>query len=170
MIIIDVTSKSKKWRDFENLIEKIAKEIIPLTDLKKILRKNFTLELSVSLVSDVQMKKINFQYRGKNKPTNVLSFPALDENLLRQVGLKEVAKSFSYMFLGDIVISFETVKKESLAQKKKFEDHLTHMILHSILHLLGYDHEVEKMAIEMEKLEVAILKKLRIKNPYQLIT
>ena len=71
------------------------------------------------------------------------------------------------LLLGDIVIAYETVKKESLAQKKKFHEHLTHLILHSILHLIGFDHEDEKMAKIMENLEIKILKTLKIQNPYQ---
>jgi probable rRNA maturation factor len=169
--MIDIVVKSKKWaeiKNVENFIEKTIQKIIPLTDLKKILKKNFILEISVSLVSDLQMKKINLEFRGKNKATNVLSFPALDENLIRQIGLKKLAGADEYLFLGDIIIAFETLKKESLAQKKKFHDHLIHLILHSILHLIGYDHEEEKMAKIMEDLEVRILKKLKIKDPYQL--
>jgi probable rRNA maturation factor len=169
--MIDIVVKSKKWaeiKNVENFIEKTIQKIIPLTDLKKILKKNFILEISVSLISDLQMKKINWEFRGKNKATNVLSFPALDENLIRQIGLKELVEHHEYLFLGDIIIAFETLKKESLAQKKKFHDHLIHLILHSILHLIGYDHEEEKMAKIMEDLEVKILKKLKIKNPYQL--
>jgi len=169
--MIDIVVKSKKWaeiKNVENFIEKTIQKIIPLTDLKKILKKNFILEISVSLVSDLQMKKINLEFRGKNKATNVLSFPALDENLIRQIGLKELVGNHEYLFLGDIIIAFETLKKESLAQKKKFHDHLIHLILHSILHLIGYDHEEEKMAKIMEDLEVKILKKLKIKDPYQL--
>ena len=169
--MIDIVVKSKKWaeiKNVENFVEKTIQKIIPLIDLKKILKKNFILEISVSLVSDLQMKKINLEFRGKNKATNVLSFPALDENLIRQIGLKKLAGADEYLFLGDIIIAFETLKKESLAQKKKFHDHLTHLILHSILHLIGYDHEEEKMAKIMEDLEVRILKKLKIKDPYQL--
>ena len=169
--MIDIVVKSKKWaeiKNVENFVEKTIQKIIPLTDLKKILKKNFILEISVSLVSDLQMKKINLEFRGKNKATNVLSFPALDENLIRQIGLKKLAGADEYLFLGDIIIAFETLKKESLAQKKKFHDHLIHLNLHSILHLIGYDHEEEKMAKIMEDLEVRILKKLKIKDPYQL--
>ncbi len=170
MINIDVVIKSKKWQDeknIENFIDKTCQNLIPLTDLKKILTKDFELELSVLLVSDAQIKKINSQFRQKNKPTNVLSFPALDENLIRNIGIKKVVGSNTYLLLGDIIIAQETVKKESLAQKKKFRDHLTHLILHSILHLIGYDHEDEKMANTMEALEVKILKRIGIANPYQ---
>ncbi len=170
-ISLDIIAKSKKWnthRNIQQFIERTCHKIIPLTDLKKLLRKNFTLEIAISLVSSRQMKTINFEFRGKNKPTNVLSFPNLDENLVREVGIKKAVGSASFLPLGDIVIAYEIVEKESLAQKKKFHDHLTHLILHSILHLIGYDHEEEGMAKIMEDLEIEILQKLKIKNPYQL--
>lgn len=170
MIFIDLELKSKKWNDEKNIekfVEKTCQKIILLTDLKKILTKNFTLEVAISLVSDAQIKKINSEFRGKNKATDVLSFSNLDENLIREVGLKKAVGAAKYLLLGDVVIAYETVKKESLAQKKKFDDHLTHLILHSILHLIGFDHEDEKMAKKMENLEIKILQSLKIKNPYQ---
>jgi probable rRNA maturation factor len=170
MISIDLELKSKKWceeKNIEGFIEKACKKIVPLTDLKKILTKDFTLEISISLVSDAQIKKINSEFRGKNKATNILSFANLDENLIQEVGLKKAVGTLKYLLLGDIVIAYETIKKESLAQKKKFHDHLTHLILHGILHLIGLDHEDEKMAKKMENLEIKILKSLKIKNPYQ---
>ncbi len=95
-----------------------------------------------------------------------MSFPSLDEYLVREVGIKKAVGPYDYLLLGDIIISYQTVKKESLAQKKKFRDHLTHLILHSILHLIGFDHEDEAMATKMEALEVKILKKIGISNPY----
>ncbi len=143
MIAVDVVTKNKKWVGKEKLVERLAKKLISLV-------KSDAQEISISLVSDRQMKKINSQFRDKNKPTNVLSFPAFDR-----------------LFLGDIVIAYETLEREAKEQKKKFNDHLTHLILHSILHLLGHDHEEEKMAQKMEKLEIKILKQLDIENPYK---
>ena len=143
MIAVDVVTKSKKWVGKEKLVERLAKKLISLV-------KSDAQELAISLVSDRQIKKINLQFRDKNKPTNVLSFPAFDR-----------------VFLGDIVIAYETLEREAKEQKKKFNDHLTHLILHSILHLLGHDHEEEKMAQKMEKLEIKILKQLDIENPYK---
>ncbi len=140
---IDIVTKSKKWKGKEILVEKLTKKLLPQLKIK-------AEEVSISLVSDAQMKKINFQFRQKNKPTNVLSFPAFDE-----------------VFLGDIVIAFETLEREAKEQNKSFENHLTHLILHSILHLLGYDHEEEKEAQKMEKLEIKILHQLGIANPYK---
>jgi probable rRNA maturation factor len=143
VIAVDVVTKSKKWIGKEKLVERLAKKLISLV-------KSDAQELAISLVSDRQIKKINLQFRDKNKPTNVLSFPAFDR-----------------VFLGDIVIAYETLEREAKEQKKKFNDHLTHLILHSILHLLGHDHEEEKMAQKMEKLEIKILKQLDIENPYK---
>jgi probable rRNA maturation factor len=105
-------------------------------------------EVTVVLANDAFVKKLNHAFRGKNKPTNVLSFPG-EEN-----------------HLGDIVLARETIVREAKAQKKAPRDHATHLIIHGMLHLLGYDHEREKDAAAMEALEIKILKKLGIGNPY----
>jgi probable rRNA maturation factor len=172
MINIEIESSSKKWlveKNIEKFIEETCKKLIPLTDLKKILKKNFILEISISLVSDAQIKKINSEFRDKNKPTDVLSFSNLDEKIIRNKGIVKAVGDLKYLFLGDIVLSYETIKKDSLAQKKNFRNHMTHLILHSILHLIGFDHEETEMAKKMERLEIQILKKFKIRNPYQSI-
>lgn len=165
----DISQKSKKWNHLENpikLVDEISKKLISLTELKKILTGNLTLELSISLVSDAQIKKINNQFRQKNKPTNVLSFPSFDTDLIRNFGLKKIIGNDNFVFLGDIVISFDRVYIEAKLQKKTFENHLTHLILHSILHLIGYDHNNDDEAKIMEDLEIKVLKTLKITNPY----
>ncbi|MBL6664437.1 MAG: rRNA maturation RNase YbeY [Rickettsiales bacterium] len=170
MIDIDVELKSKKWLDVKNptkLVEQITSKLIPLTELNSILKKDFTLELAISLVSNAQIKKINALHRNKDKATNILSFPNLDHALIHQEGLENLVKNANYLFLGDIVIAYEKLKSESKNQNKSFNCHLTHLILHSILHLIGFDHEDENQAKEMENLEVNILKILNINNPYQ---
>ncbi|MBM3579401.1 MAG: rRNA maturation RNase YbeY [Alphaproteobacteria bacterium] len=139
---IDIVLKSKKWVGKEKLVEKITKKILPLAKVN-------ACEVSISLVCDRQMKKINLQFRGKDKSTNVLSFSAFDK-----------------FFLGDIVLAYETLVREAVEQKKTFNNHLAHLLLHSILHLLGHDHEEEEMAEKMEKLEIKILGQLGISNPY----
>lgn len=166
MIIVDIATRSKKWSGKEKFCERISKKIIPFTELGRLLKKNIIIEVAISLVLDRQMKKINFEFRGKNKPTNVLSFPALDENLIHEIGLEKAVGNTKHFFCGDIILSFEIIKKESIAQKKSFDDHLTHLILHSILHLIGFDHEDKKSAKIMENLEIKILKKFHINNPY----
>lgn len=170
MIFIDVAIDHEKWleeKNIERFIKKICKELIPLTDLQKILEKIDRLEVSVLLTCDDEIKKMNKKFLGKNKPTDVLSFPFLDEKIIREKGLVKAVSGLKHLCLGDIVISLETTKKDSLAQKKNFRDHLTHLVLHSILHLIGHDHEDEKMAEIMENSEIKILKKFGINNPYK---
>ncbi len=169
-IYIDIVSKSKKWlavKNIEKFISKTCQELILLSEIKTFLQKKSNcLELSVSLVSNAQIKKINREFREKNKATDVLSFPFLDEKLIRKNGFKNTVKPMQQIFLGDIILAFEVINKEALAAKKDFHQHLTHLLLHSLLHLIGYDHKKKKDAEIMEKIEIKILKKLGIKNPY----
>ena len=173
MVICDITIKSKKWQKQKNIsefIENITAKIIDLCALKKFSQKKYQLEIIFSLVSDVQMQKINLAHRNKNKPTNVLSFANFDEKKIAEIGVKKffdkILNTQNFLVLGDIILSYETIENEALAQNKKYNDHLTHLIVHAILHLIGYDHEQEEMAKEMESLEVKILQKLKISNPY----
>lgn len=169
-INIDLEIKSKKWlaiKNIEKLVENYCKELILLSEIKSFLQKKSSrIELAVSLVSNSQIKKINQQFRNKNKATDVLSFAFLDEKLLRQNGFKNFAKPMSQIFLGDIVLAFEIIAKEAKKSKKDFYQHLQHLLLHSLLHLIGYDHEKSEDAKVMEKIEIKILRKLGIKNPY----
>lgn len=164
-ITIDIVKKSKKWDEISTKeIENITKKLISLSEIAQF--KNH-LELSISLVSDLQIKKINHEYRKKNKATNVLSFSFLDEEQMQKQGFAKYSKNLQHIFLGDIILAFETIKKEAKNERKTFKNHLTHLLLHALLHLIGFDHEKESDAKKMEKIEVEILKKLKINNPYQ---
>jgi probable rRNA maturation factor len=111
-------------------------------------------ELTIRLVNADESQQLNDQYRHKNKPTNVLSFPF------------EVPDGVELNLLGDIVICAHVVEKEAKAQNKALFDHWAHMVIHGCLHLLGYDHINDNDAEEMEALEITILTKLEINNPY----
>ncbi|MCF4837249.1 rRNA maturation RNase YbeY, partial [Acinetobacter baumannii] len=104
--------------------------------------------------------QLNLQYREKDKPTNVLSFPSdIPE---------EVLPMLDALPLGDLVICIPVVLQEALEQKKTAQNHFAHLLVHGVLHLLGYDHETsDEDAEEMEGLEIEILAKLNIANPYQ---
>ncbi|WP_413154287.1 rRNA maturation RNase YbeY [Bartonella sp. cb54] len=154
MITIDITIENSGWNDKQmlyNITEKALK-----TTMHHVSLENVVSEVSLLFTDDKHMAQINAQWRNKNKPTNVLSFPAFPLKVGQPPRL----------MLGDIVIARETVALEAKKEGKSFEDHLTHMIVHGVLHLLGYNHEIDDEAQQMEKLEREILQKLSIKDPY----
>ncbi len=110
--------------------------------------------INLKILTDEDIKELNKKFRNKNTTTNVLSFSNED-----------VSKSITGN-LGDIAISYEFVKRESKEHKKNFDDHMIHMLIHGVYHILGFDHENDEMADIMEIKEVKLLKKLDIKNPY----
>lgn len=116
-------------------------------------------ELTIRLVDSQTIQSYNFQYRQKDKPTNVLSFPnEIPQELKQQMGISE---------LGDIIICHEIIQLEAKDQNKALEAHYAHMVIHGVLHLLGYDHIEQADADIMEPLEISILAKLNIDNPYE---
>lgn len=113
------------------------------------------LEVSILLGSDALLQQLNLRWRGKDRPTNVLAFPADAPDLPGTPRL-----------LGDVAIALETLLREAGAAGLAPADHLTHLVVHGILHLLGHDHEVEAEAERMEALEVRILDSLGVADPY----
>ena len=116
-------------------------------------------ELAVMLTDDPGIRTLNSNWRGIDKPTNVLSFPALQGEGARKPG-------DAPRMLGDIAIAYETTRREADAEGKLFEHHLSHLAIHGFLHLIGYDHENDADAEEMEALETEILEQLGIPDPY----
>ena len=112
-----------------------------------------------------KIKGLNAQFRGKNNSTNVLSFPSTTE-IYKVIGIPKFEAHVDPFELGNIAIAYEVCKKEADSSKIDFEHHVYHLIIHSVLHLLGYDHEEDKNAVKMEKIEVQVLAKLGISNPY----
>jgi len=123
------------------------------------------LELSILLSDDQNIHALNRQYRGKDKATNVLSFPSLSQDDIKNILATGAAGQ--PVVLGDVIFALETIKAEAHGQGKKFSDHFCHLCLHGILHLLGYDHVEEAEAEAMEALEKKLLGKLSIDDPYQ---
>jgi probable rRNA maturation factor len=116
-------------------------------------------ELAVMLTDDAGIRTLNSNWRGIDKPTNVLSFPALQPT---GAGGPDDAPRM----LGDIAIAYETTRKEADDEQKPFDHHLSHLAVHGFLHLIGYDHEKDDDAEAMETLEQQILAQLGIPNPY----
>ena len=122
-------------------------------------------EITVVLADDKMIKNLNHDFRGKNMPTNVLSFPQFNMAKFRKTILDDFSKK-EEIPLGDVVLAFETIKRESRLEKKKLESHVLHLVIHGVLHLLGYDHMNDKDAKKMEKMECDILETLGYPDPY----
>jgi probable rRNA maturation factor len=116
-------------------------------------------ELAVMLTDDGGIRTLNKNWRGLDKPTNVLSFPAL------QLTTERSSQDAPRM-LGDIAIAYETTRREADDEQKRFDHHLSHLAIHGFLHLIGYDHEKDQDAETMETLEREILAQLGIPDPY----
>tara|TARA_B100001063_G_scaffold147442_1_gene137660 strand:- start:197 stop:715 length:519 start_codon:yes stop_codon:yes gene_type:complete len=137
--------------DFEKTLNKILNEIYKNSDL---INTNKINSISVLFAGDEKITELNNLYRKTNMPTNVLSFPSFLERNKK-------------IFLGNIIFSAETIFKEAKRDKKSCNNHLIHLFVHGLLHLLGYDHQTEDNAKIMEGLEIKVLKALKIDNPYE---
>ena len=164
MLELNYTVKNKIWNNFlqqidiNNYISNIFDTVIKV--LKYKISKKKIIELSITFTNDKEIQKINKQFRNCDKATNVLSFPMYESEFLNVVQFED------YLPIGDVILSHDTILKESLEQGKTFENHLIHLVVHSILHLFGFDHVGDVDAEEMENLEVEILGVLGIENPY----
>lgn len=115
--------------------------------------------VGIVLGDDAEQQELNRTYRGKDAPTNVLSFSLADPAASRPAGAP--------ILLGDVVLAFETVVREAAEQHKPLPDHLRHLVVHGVLHLLGFDHEEDADAAIMEAREVEILQALGVPDPYR---
>jgi probable rRNA maturation factor len=119
-------------------------------------------EVAVRLTDDAEVHALNRDFRGKDKPTNVLSFPQVQADLLDTLSNSDDGE----ILLGDIVLARETCAREAAEKGISIADHATHLIVHGTLHLVGYDHMDDASAQAMEALEVKALASLGIANPY----
>ena len=115
------------------------------------------IEISIVLADDAFVRELNRQWRGKDAPTNVLAFPCSD-------GREE---GDGIWLLGDVVVALETTRREAESEGRRLDHHLAHLVVHGVLHLLGYDHNSDDEATRMEKLEIAALGRLGIGDPYR---
>lgn len=151
---IDIATKAGHWPE-QAAIEAIANKAVGQC-LDELQLDDIESELSIVLTNDVEIRKLNADWRKKNTATNVLSFPAFQVAVGQRPG----------PMLGDIVLARETIEREAQDMAIGFSEHLTHLIVHGMLHLLGYDHENDTDAEQMETLETEILAQLGIKDPY----
>ena len=140
---ITLLIEDPKWRSHRGLLARLTKAAEAARRSAR-LKGNFT----ILVADDRKLQALNREFRGKDKPTNVLSFPGLEGHG------------------GDIAIAYGVTAKEAKAAAKNFADHASHLVVHGVLHLAGYDHERPKDARVMEPLEARILKRLGIADPY----
>jgi probable rRNA maturation factor len=163
-IKIEIATELDNWNSKKEINEKVISDITKnIINRYKNLKTIKEIELSVLLTNDKKMLSLNSEFRDVEKPTNVLSFPDLEINWRHLLELKPDA---DYMYLGDIAYGFETVKREAEDKQINFEDHFKHLLVHGILHLIGYDHIEDEEAEIMESLEIEILNDYNIKSPY----
>jgi probable rRNA maturation factor len=161
-IISQISNDTSLWEEkldliSDDYIEKITKIILEELNFKKDIT---NVEISILLTSDLNIKSLNQQYRNKNAATNVLSFPSED---LLEIELCDFPHYQGHAVLGDIVFAYETCISEAEQENIDFIDKFSHLLVHSILHLLGYDHEDDEDAKKMEDMEDIILSKIGIK-------
>ena len=146
--IFDVSMLDKKWQDIVTDIDALAAAAAQA--LPDMIWPETSHEVSLVLTDDGGIRALNLDYRGKDMPTNVLSFPVVNAPGL----------------LGDIILARETIISEAQTSGKLTIHHVSHLIIHGLLHLLGYDHITDIDASKMEAIEIAALAKLGIANPY----
>ena len=146
----DVSVRAKQWGAYKAYITDVTPGIID--KILTLLERPIANELSIALVDDKEIQFLNKKFRDKNKATNVLSFPS----------------NGPAPILGEIILSYETLKKEAEELLIPFKHHLIHMLVHGFLHLQGFDHQTDEDAAIMEKLEVRVLLDLNIDNPYKI--
>ena len=150
-LAIDVAIDSELWKKHPEAEDTIRQAIVEATHVSNAMPG----EIAIVLTDDAAIRALNKRWRGFDKATNVLSFPA-----------QATPGSAEPQHLGDIVIAFETTANEAERDKKPFAHHLAHLAVHGYLHLLGHDHESDHEADAMERLETDILARLGVPDPY----
>jgi probable rRNA maturation factor len=161
-IALEADEEWDSSRSWEPLVRRAAEVAIAQSEYPDLGRSGRPVEISVRLTSDDQVRALNAEWRGKDKPTNVLSFPMAEPYELRGESVV-----FGEMLLGDLILAHGICEAEAADKGISMDDHVTHLIVHGTLHLLGYDHQHDLDAADMEAREIRALAKLGIANPYE---
>jgi len=159
-IAIDADAEWDSSKDWATLARSAATAAIAESAFPQLGQGERTVELSVRLTGDDEVHALNSEWRGKDKPTNVLSFPMAEENEL------DCANAGPELMLGDIILARGVCAAEAADKGVPLEDHAAHLMVHGTLHLLGYDHMDDDSAADMEEREVRALARLGIADPY----
>jgi probable rRNA maturation factor len=147
---------------WEAIAERAALSTISATPHADLATIPATVEVSIRLTSDAEVQALNRQYRQQDKPTNVLSFPMVQPDLIDALANTDDGE----VLLGDIVLAYETCEREAQERGVPTKDHATHLIVHGVLHLLGYDHMTDADAEHMEAIERDVMASLGLHDPY----
>ena len=164
MLEIDIDA-DEEWdssSSWDELVRRAAEAAIAESAFPQLATGDRPVELSVRLTGDNQVRELNAEWRGKDRPTNVLSFPLAETRDLQDANV-----AGPELLLGDIVLAHGVCKAEAAEKRLTVEQHATHLIVHGTLHLLGYDHLADDQAADMEAREVRALDRLGIGNPYE---
>jgi len=161
-IALDADEEWDSSRPWAPLARKAAEAAIAESAFPDLAMSGRPIEISVCLTSDDHVRGLNAKWRGKDKPTNVLSFPMVESYELQNESVAE-----KELLLGDIILAHGVCEAEAIEKGVSFEEHTTHLLVHGTLHLLGYDHHDDTEAAEMEAREVRALARLGIANPYE---
>jgi len=160
-VAIEADAEWDSSRGWEALVRRAAEAAIAESAFPQLTTSSRPVELSVRLTSDGEVQALNSTWRGKDKPTNVLSFPQLEPD-----ELGAIAPEGPELMLGDIVLAHGVCAREAQDKAIRLEEHAAHLVVHGTLHLLGYDHGNDAAAEAMERREVRALARLGIADPY----
>ncbi len=160
--VVEFVVKSARWKAQPRAAAIIRKAIVAAAKTASTPRA----ELAIVLTNDSSIRALNRDWRGLDAPTNVLSFPAGASKAGPRVPGNRAPNRTPNRTLGDIVIAYQTMAREARDEDKPFAHHLAHLAVHGYLHLLGYDHDNDRDAHKMERLEAKILKRLGVPDPY----
>ena len=161
-VAIDADGEWDSSRSWETLARNAAEAAIAESAFPQLAMSKRPVEISVLMTGDEKVRELNAEYRQKDRPTNVLSFPMSDAEELRDTNVVGPE-----LLLGDIILARGVCEVEAAEKGVTVEDHATHLIVHGTLHLLGYDHEGDDEASDMEAREIRALERLGIANPYE---
>lgn len=152
--------------DWQALADKAARAALALTPYAGLVTAPAAVEIAVKLSHDAEVHRLNEQWRGKDKPTNILSFPMIQPDLLEMVIGADGNADDGETQLGDMILALETCTREAEEKGISLSDHVTHLIVHGTLHLVGYDHLEDDEATGMEAMETRALETLGLADPY----
>lgn len=163
MLVTETTNESWPEADWDDLASRAANAALAASPQAELANTAAAVEIAVRLTSDDEVQTLNRQYRQQDKPTNVLSFPMVQPDLIEGLANTDDGE----ILLGDIILAYGVCEREAAEKGVPLQDHAAHLIVHGVLHLLGHDHMADAEAEAMEAIERAAMSALGLHDPYQ---